>query len=81
MHKHSYAVTLSFSTLGSLVAERCFKSFCFQTTLLLISKVSFLFLVQQRERLVKFAPPYHLQVGNITEQYLTSSEHLLIFFQ
>lgn len=80
MHKHSSAVTLRVSTLSSLVAERCFKSFCFQMTLLLIHKVSFLFLAPRRERLVKFAPPYHLQMGNITERCLMSSKHVFFFF-
>ena len=80
MHKHRSAVPHSFSALSSLVAERCFKSSCFQKTLLLINKVSFLFLVPQRERQVKFAPSHHLQMGNITEQYLMSPQHLFGFF-
>lgn len=74
--KHGFAVMQSSSALGNLVAERCFKSSCVQMTLLLISKVSFLFLVPQKEKQVKFFPLHYLQMGNITEQLLTSSQHL-----
>lgn len=64
--KHGFAVMQSSSASGSLVAERCLKISCFQMTLLLISKVSFLILVPQRERQVKFTPLHHLQMDNIT---------------
>lgn len=43
--KHWFAGTQSSSALGNFVAERCFKRPCVQMTLLLISNVSFLFLV------------------------------------
>ena len=43
-------------------------------TLLLISKVLFLFLAPQRESQVKFTPPHHLHIGNTIEQYLMSSQ-------
>lgn len=80
--KHGFAVMQSYSALGTLVAERCFKSPCVQMTLLLISKVSFLFLIPQRERQVKFALHYYLQMDDITEQLfnvLTTSAFKNIF--
>lgn len=80
--KHGFAGMQSSSALGNLVAERCFKSPCVQLTLLLISKVSFLFLVPQREGQVKFAPLHYLQMDDITEQLfnvLTTSVFKNIF--
>lgn len=52
-------------------------------TLLLSSKVSFLFLVPQRERQMKCGPLHHLQMGNIIDwlfNVFTTSGFKKIFY-
>lgn len=76
--KHGFAGMQSSSALGNLVAERCFKSPCVQMTLLLISKVSFLFLVPQREGQVNL-PHFTISKWTILlNNYLMPSQHLFL---